>query len=258
MDGVVVSAFPFPSAAAADAGRENEGVLIACSAMRPEMRAGALLHSALEARPGFRPGARMPPTAPLIDATHNDEALMLRFQEDGDAQAFETLFARHKDAFVTFLWRLAGSQAVAEDISQHCWLRIVELARRRGYRPDSGASFRTFLYTLGRNRYIDACCRSHRATRTQSFSDEDDARAGAQAGDPAAAAFETGERAALLTRALAALPPEQREVIALWAGDFTIEQMVRMTGAPRDTVLSRKKYALARLRKALAAMGVEA
>lgn len=228
-----------------------------CAATPRVTHADALLHSGPEACPGFRPGVDSPPTEPLNDAAQNDEALMLRFQEDGDVHAFETLFGRHKDAFVTFLWRLAGSEAVAEDISQHCWLRIVEVARRRGYRPDSGASFRTFLYTLGRNRYIDACCRS-RATRTQSFDDEDDARAGALAGDPAAAEFEAGERASLVTRALGVLPPEQREVIALWAGDFTIEQIARMTGAPRDTVLSRKKYALARLRKAFAAMGIEA
>ena len=39
----------------------------------------------------------------------DDETLMLRFQQSGDLQAFERLFRRHKDAFVTFLARLSGN-----------------------------------------------------------------------------------------------------------------------------------------------------
>ena len=39
----------------------------------------------------------------------------------------------------------------------------------------------------------------------------------------------------------------------MWAAGFDLETMVSMIGAPRDTVLSRKKYAIARLRAAMGA-----
>jgi len=44
------------------------------------------------------------------------------------------------------------------------------------------------------------------------------------------------------------LPVEQRQVVALWADGMRIGAIATLTAAPRDTVLSRKKYALAKLR----------
>jgi DNA-directed RNA polymerase specialized sigma24 family protein len=41
-------------------------------------------------------------------------------------------------------------------------------------------------------------------------------------------------------------------VIAFWSLGMDIEPMQQIIGAPRDTILSRKKYALAKLRARLA------
>ncbi|MEM8983309.1 MAG: sigma-70 family RNA polymerase sigma factor [Pseudomonadota bacterium] len=182
-----------------------------------------------------------------------DAALMLRFQEDGDYDAFGELFSRHKDAFVAYLQHLSGSTAIAEDVSQHCWLKLIESVGEGRYRAVAGASFRSYLYTLGRNRYIDEYQRKHAEARRGTMPDLD------QVEHPDAApgdAAEAGERKALLSTALATLPLEQRDVIALWSAGVSIEHMVEITAAPRDTVLSRKKYAMAKLRTAFASMGV--
>jgi DNA-directed RNA polymerase specialized sigma24 family protein len=56
------------------------------------------------------------------------------------------------------------------------------------------------------------------------------------------------QRNARLYRALRRLPLEQRRVVALWADGERIGTIAALTQAPRDTVLSRKKYALAKLR----------
>jgi DNA-directed RNA polymerase specialized sigma24 family protein len=48
--------------------------------------------------------------------------------------------------------------------------------------------------------------------------------------------------------AVSRLPAEQRKVIGLWSGGASIRDMASACRAPRDTVLSRKKYAVARLR----------
>lgn len=184
----------------------------------------------------------------------SDEGLLLRFQERGEMRAFEELFRRHKDAFVSFLWRLSGRRTVAEEVSQHCWLKLIELAREGRYRPVAGATFRTYLYTLGRNRYIDAYCRSQAEASSEAL--DEATLEERDADDDPVDTIARDERAARVAQALAALPAEQREVISLWMAGFSIEDMARLTGAPRDTVLSRKRYALARLKPLLAAEAV--
>jgi DNA-directed RNA polymerase specialized sigma24 family protein len=57
----------------------------------------------------------------------------------------------------------------------------------------------------------------------------------------------------LIARALDELPDAQRTVLALWVEGRSIREMAARTAAPVDTVLSRKKYALGRLRRALSA-----
>lgn len=179
---------------------------------------------------------------------------MRRFQDDGDGAAFETLFARHKDELVSFLWRLAGNETIAEDVSQQAWLKLIETARRQQYRSVAGSSFRTWLFTLGRNEYVDRHLRSHAETRREPIERLDDDPVHGIEPD-AMDSIDEDNRAQRLDAALRQLPWEQRDVIALWASEFSIEQMISLTGAPRDTVLSRKKYALARLRKLLAPAG---
>lgn len=197
-------------------------------------------------------GAEISPAACAAPAS--DEALLLRFQTHGDEQAFRMLFSRHKDAFVSFLWRLSGRRSVAEEVSQHCWLKLIELGRGGRWRAVHGASFRTYLFTLGRNRFIDAYCRNRAESARASLSDAE-ADDQATADDPADLIAKS-QQAARVARLLGELPSEQRDVVSLWMANFSIEQIVRLTNAPRDTVLSRKRYAFARLRRLIEAEDV--
>jgi len=175
---------------------------------------------------------------------------MTSFQESGDAAAFEALFHRHKGGLYRFLLRLSGNPAVAEEVSQQTWLKMIELAEQGRYEPV--AQFRTLLYALARNRWMDDHVRRHEPSRTMPL---DEARAEVlemPSGDPDAAdllVLREGEAA--LAQALTALPPEQLEVVALWMQGFRLVDVARITGAGWHTVVSRKRYALARLRQQL-------
>src|SRR5262245_53863375 len=187
----------------------------------------------------------------------DDKSLMLRFQAEGDTAAFESLFARNKDLLFRFLLRLSGNNAVAEDISQHTWLKLIELAEARRYRADDSASFRTFLFTLARNRYVDQEHRRHGATRTDSLeqlSKELDERADDELLDPQLLAGDAQTRS-LVEDAMRTLPAEQREVLALWMHGVELVEVARVTGAPWATVVSRKKYALSKIRTFLERTG---
>lgn len=205
-----------------------------------------------------RDRARKPP---LDDATESlrtkaddpaDAELYRRFRSDADDKAFELLFSRHRNALYTYLWALSGNAAVADDLSQYCWLKLIEGNNSTGYRPIRGVSIRSFLFALGRNRFIDEYKRKHAETRSESI-DEHLSLAAADGNtyDEATAA----ESRQAIVRALEGLPVEQREVVAMWLSGFSINEMVAETAAPRDTVLSRKKYALKKLRTVFEHLG---
>ena len=178
----------------------------------------------------------------------DDKSLMLRFQEEGDLRAFETLFARNKDALFRFVLRLSGNTTVAEDVSQQAWLRIIELAESGGFNAASGATFQTFLLTMARNRYVDEYVRRHESVRTESLSGHDVETLGET--DEANELIELLDREHTRSRvhsALQELPFEQREVLALWVQGTELREIARITRAPWHTVVSRKKYALRKL-----------
>jgi RNA polymerase sigma-70 factor (ECF subfamily) len=193
----------------------------------------------------------------------SDDELMFRFQRDHDYSAFEELFGRHKDVLLRFLARLLGDITAAHDASQQTWLKVIEVARRQDYLAQTDARFRTWLLTLARNHAIDEYQRKFAASRTISLTDElrekslNGPIAGQQAPiDPLddANRLQISRR---LSDAIQDLPLEQREVIALWIAEVEPATIAEITGAPRDTVLSRKKYALAKLRGALSDLQLE-
>ena len=186
-----------------------------------------------------------------------DVELMLIFQREHNYAAFEELFERHKDTLLAFLIRLTGSRAVAEDVSQQAWLKVIESARHGGYRESAGVAFRTWLYTLARNHFVDEYKRKFAASRTVSIPElpraAEDTQWLSTAPDPADL-VDQRLMAAHVQQALLSLPFEQREVIAFWAAGVELAEIVSIVRAPRDTVLSRKKYAIARLRSLLQAL----
>jgi DNA-directed RNA polymerase specialized sigma24 family protein len=54
------------------------------------------------------------------------------------------------------------------------------------------------------------------------------------------------------------LPGPQREAVLLWQQGHDIQTMARCARVPRDTLLSRKKYAFAHLREYLTTAGLSA
>lgn len=200
------------------------------------------------------------PRAARADATLDaltDAELMERFQANGDYAAFEALFTRHRNTLLGFLQRLAADRNVAEDVSQWTWMRVIETGRRRGFVPCASATFPTWLFTLARNRFVDEYLRRADVARVVSFPDGMPERVAAEGSENVQERYVNAEQLhGHIERALQDLPFQQREVLALWSSGFDAETIARLTEAPRDTVLSRKKYALAKLRVALAGVGV--
>ena len=188
----------------------------------------------------------------MTDGDPTDEALMLRYRDEGDAGAFAILYERHRGGLYRFCLRMCRDGARAEEVFQDAWMNLIN-ARDR-YRVE--ARFKTYLYQIAHNRVIDVLRKDGRDALSL---DE-------EAGEALAASLESPARdrpdqvrerkrqvqriAAVVER----LPPMQREAFLLHEeGELTLEEIATLTGVGRETAKSRLRYALVRLREALAA-----
>lgn len=162
----------------------------------------------------------------------------------------ERLFTRYHALLVRFLTRLTHCPQRAEDLAQGAWLKLLG-ARNRGACPGGDESeLRAYLFTVARNAFFDEYTRKHAVIRTRTIDPclLDTLIDDADGSDGPEQVVARGQVAALLQCAVDRLPAEQRKVILMWSQGATIREMASACDAPRDTVLSRKKYAVARLR----------
>lgn len=176
----------------------------------------------------------------------------------GDSDAFEILVMRHSRGLYNFLLRSVHSPARAEELLQEVLYRVIRSKDR--YRRS--ARFTTWVYTIARNLCVDE-------SRRARFRDHESLEAplrGRKAHESSASLLSTlttdelppdlgAESPRLRERlngAVLRLPVEQREVflMRLMAG-MSFREIGETVGAPENTVKSRMRYALDKLREEL-------
>lgn len=178
----------------------------------------------------------------------SDEALMLAYR-DGDAAAFDALYARHRGGTYRYLLRQCRNAALAEEMFQDVWMNLIRA--RAAYTVQ--ARFTTWLYRIAHNRLMDHFRRhDHDAV---SLDDDNavqvDEPVAPRSADPAVDA-EARAQAAQLLALLGRLPAEQREAFVLQQeGGMSVEEIAETTGVNRETAKSRLRYALAKLREGM-------
>lgn len=197
-----------------------------------------------------------PPAAPVrrltsVNAPENsDEHLMLTWMA-GDPGAFEQLYARHRARLYRYLLRQLRDNALADELFQDVWQRVI--AARAGWSvPEKAgdAGFATWLYTIAHHRLGDHW-RSLRH-RPSAPADADERLARLADGDTPERVLSEFERRRQLQLALDGLPNEQREVLLLrLEQELTLEEIGEVTGVGRETVKSRLRYAMDKLRARL-------
>ncbi|MEZ5540966.1 MAG: sigma-70 family RNA polymerase sigma factor [Pseudomonadota bacterium] len=173
----------------------------------------------------------------------SDEDLMLRYGR-GDLEAFHSLYNRHRAGLYRYFLRQTG-RGMAEELFQDVWARVIQ-ARRR-YRPH--AAFRTWLYTLARNRLVDYWRAQGRAPDMDALSEPDalpDAR------QPAPGPLQLADLRDCIEHLLAqvaALPDAQRETFLLrHEAGLSLAQIAEAMKTGTETARSRLRYAMDRLR----------
>jgi RNA polymerase sigma-70 factor (ECF subfamily) len=189
-------------------------------------------------------------------AGDSDEALMLAYAA-GRAAAFDTLYARHKGGVYRYLLRHCGNAATADELFQDVWMNAIRACDR--YVPT--AKFTTWLYTLAHNRLVDHWRASGQAKFASIDDDGDETTRAAVEALPASRREEPEARMATrqlrkqLHAALAALPAVQRDAFLLQQeGGLSLAEIAELTGVGMETVKSRLRYAVAKLRGELSSL----
>jgi len=192
-----------------------------------------------------------------------DEDLMRKFCA-GEAHAFQLLYARHEKPLYRFVRRMLGSGLVAQadDVFQDTWMKLVDA--RDSWQAREDASFKTWLYTLAHHRAVDVLRKSGREiSAEQSWQEnawlDDDEQEPWQLW-PASSA-EQPEQQAFWRRAgqqllhcLDGLPALQRAAFLLHHDDgLSLEEITQVINAEFETVKSRLRYALTKLRACMGA-----
>jgi len=185
--------------------------------------------------------------------TEDDGELMLRYA-DGDLRAFAALYSRHRGPLYRYVARLVQDREVADDLFQEVWSRVI--AHRERYEPR--ARFSTYLYRVARNCCIDhlrrVAARPSLIVAGDESGDEDPTLAlCAPDEDSPENRLERAELVARYRAALESLPLEQRDAFLLAEqSGLSLEEIAAVTGVGVETAKSRLRYALAKLRKAIA------
>lgn len=186
----------------------------------------------------------------------SDEDLMEAFVT-GHAEAFDVLVHRHGRALYSFLLRSVNNASRAEELLQEVFLRVIRSKAR--YRRS--AKFSTWMFTIARNLCVD----ESRRARFRDHESLDAPRRGRREGEgrtllsalsantlPTDSAADAPLLRARLAQAVNRLPDDQREVFLMrqMAG-LSFREIGEAVGAPENTVKSRMRYALDKLRQEL-------
>ncbi|MCB1735113.1 MAG: sigma-70 family RNA polymerase sigma factor [Gammaproteobacteria bacterium] len=179
----------------------------------------------------------------------SDAALWQRYCA-GDTAAFDRLYQRFRSPLYRYLRRQCGDCAESEELYQDVWLNAVR-ARDRF----DGEHLQAWLFRIAHNRLIDYYRSSGRAAELVS-DDQDVDDIASQAG---LSGDESPDRWSFLRDCverlfamLEALPFAQRDAFLLKEeSGLSLEQIAEVSATSRETVKSRLRYAMQRLRSGL-------
>ena len=162
-------------------------------------------------------------------ATAVDEQMLVERLAGGDPDAVDNLVDIYKDRLFAFILRSVGDYALAEDVFQEMWIKVI---RRIGtFRGDSKLS--TWLFQVALNTVRDTMRKKGRHT----FVDIDEVTQLPSNDKVDVDGIARAEQVKLL---IDSLPEKMREVVVLkYYHDLMDTEIAEIAGIPEGTVKSR-------------------
>ena len=181
----------------------------------------------------------------VVEAT--DEALMLAYARQNDQQAFATLYARHKSSLYRYCVRMLNNEALGAELFQEAWSKVIKARERYVVK----AKFKTYLFHVAHNLIIDQW-RKHKPDMLF-VDDQDESSFELESEVDLVEELERDTQLEEFRAAVLELPPMQRDVVLLhYDHGLSLEQIAALDGVGRETVKSRLRYAMKKLKHLLA------
>jgi len=208
-------------------------------ATRPGMteQSAQLRHEGVAGNNGLPP--RKDRLVAKVDDATDWAGLLIQVRDRQDRAAFAALFRHFAPRVKGFLMKSGAGAALAEECAQDVMATLWQKAHL--FDP-ARASVSTWVYTIARNKRIDALRKDRRA-------EPEELDWGPEPEPDQAEAMEAQEETDRLGRALASLPEKQRALIErAYFGDLSHSEIAAETGLPLGTIKSRIRLALDKLR----------
>jgi RNA polymerase sigma-70 factor (ECF subfamily) len=182
---------------------------------------------------------------PSADPERQLDAELLTRVAKGDEAAFAQFYDRFSPGLFSFVLKMVRDEKEAEDILQEGFAQVWR--RADTYDPARSSAF-TWAVMVFRNKAIDRIRVRQRRQRVTDLAIEQ-SLSSPVSDDLSASAPELREEHAMVRTALAQIPDDQKQVIALaFFGGLTHEQIAEKLAAPLGTVKARIRRGLLKLR----------
>jgi len=169
----------------------------------------------------------------------------------GDESALECLISRHKDKVFTSILFIVKDQALAEDIFQDTFIKVIDTLRSGKYKEEG--KFLPWVTRIGYNLCIDHFRRLKRAPTVTTSEGFDLFNMLDFADGNAEEDVIMDQTRTKVRHLIDHLPEEQREVVILrHYSELSFKEIAEMTNVSINTALGRMRYALINMRKLIA------
>lgn len=176
------------------------------------------------------------------------DAALINAYKKGNLQAFEIILSKYKDPVYQTIYMLVRDIALAEDLFQEVFIKIIQTIRKGNYTEEG--KFLPWASRIARNLCMDYF-RKQKATALKTIDiDTPSAKNYFKEDFNTLLSLEQGQTAASVIALIDLLPAEQKQVVQLrFYEDLSFKEIAEQTDCSINTALGRMRYALINLRK---------
>jgi RNA polymerase sigma-70 factor, ECF subfamily len=173
----------------------------------------------------------------LLVPMETEEAQIAQGLRRRDPDLLDALIEQYQHRLLRYLLHLTGNRAVAEDLFQEVWVRVLE----KGHQYDGRNRFVTWLMSIGHNVAIDYLRKRSPASLDEMQDPEDGAPFEPPSPGPSPyEQVETQQQQERFAEALERVPPLFREVLVLrFQEQMKLEEIAKLVHIPLATVKTR-------------------
>jgi RNA polymerase sigma factor (sigma-70 family) len=178
----------------------------------------------------------------------SDQELVTRFL-DGDKGSLDTLILRHKNRVYTYILLIVRKQALAEDIFQETFIKVIKSLQEGKYK-DNG-KFLSWVMRIAHNLIIDHFRKEKQMNMVSNDDYETSVFNSKKFSEETVEDIMVFNQICTDVRSLIdELPEDQKEVVLLrHYGGLSFKEIAEQTNVSINTALGRMRYALINLRK---------